>query len=89
MTVAGSLSAAGGDDALDRYTRDKLYDNLHLGAEATFLPGSPINFSVRVGNNHGYPTVGAEVKLLVARIGVAYYGDPEADWYTGGMSLNF
>ena len=89
LVVAGGISTASTDDALSEFENDSYTDNIHLGAEFTLFPRSSINFAVRVGNNQGYPTVGVEARLAVIRVGAAYYGDLEEDWWSAGTSLEF
>ena len=89
LLVAGGVSTASSDDALSEFENDSYTDNIHLGAECTLFPRSPINYTLRVGNNQGYPTVGAEARLSVIRVGAAYYGDLEEDWWSAGTSLEF
>ncbi|MBT3270208.1 conjugal transfer protein TraF [Candidatus Poribacteria bacterium] len=89
LTVAAGFSDGAGDDAQEAFLNDSITDNIHLGAEALLFPNSPINLALRVGDNQGFSTWSAELKLAVVRVGVGWYGDLETDYWAGGMSLVF
>ena len=89
LTVAAGYSDGAGDDAQEAFLNDNLTDNIHLGAEAVLFPSSPVNLALRVGDNQGFSTWSAELKLAVVRVGFGWYGDLETDYWTGGMSLVF
>lgn len=89
LQVAAALSSPAGDNHLEEFRNNSFTDYLHLGIEAVLLPRSPLRLAVRAGNNHGYPTFGLEVALAFLKAGVAYYGDLETDWWTGGVTLDF
>jgi len=89
LTVAAGYSDGAGDDAQDAFLNDSITDNIHLGVEAILFPDSPINVAVRVGDNQGFLSYSAEVKLAFLRAGVGWYGDLETDYRTAGLSLVF
>lgn len=89
VVTAASLSNGAGDDFLVQFRNRQLTDNLHLGLEATLFPRLPIRLSGRMGNNHGYTTLGLDVHFLILDAGVAYYGDLDANWYTATVRLTF
>jgi len=89
VLVAASLSNGAGDDFLVDFRNRTIADKLHLGAEATLFPRSPFRVTGRIGNNQGFLTAGATVRLAVLEVGVAYYGDLEADWLSGNVRFVF
>jgi len=89
VLVAASLSNGAGDDFLVDFRNRTLADKLHLGVEATLFPRSPVRLTGRLGNNQGFVTAGASLRLSVLEMGVAYYGDLEADWVAGDVRLVF
>ncbi len=89
LTIAAGYSNGAGDDAQDAFLNDSITDNIHLGVEAILFPNSPINVAVRVGDNQGFLSYSAEVRLAFLRAGFGWYGDLETDYRTAGLSLVF
>jgi len=90
LTLAAALNSPNGDDLLGEFKHDSFTDNLHLGAEVVLLPKGWISLALRAGNNQGYSTFGASLKLLkFLNLDVLRYGDLEADWYVASIGIAF
>ena len=90
LTIAAALNDANGDDKLGEFGSDSFTDNIHLGAEIVLLPKGWISLALRAGNNQGFSTMGASLKLLkVLNVDVLRYGDLEADWYVASLGFVF
>gem|GEM_PF-907037 len=88
LTLAASLDGRNSDDRMSDFSINKYTDRIHLGAEATLFPDRNISFSGRIGNNQGFLTLGASLKLGRLYLDFVRYGDLEADWYVGYINLN-
>jgi len=89
LTLAASLDNGDGDDRMSDFSIDNGTDKIHLGAEATLFPNKGLSISGRIGNNQGFLTIGAGLKLGGLHLGIARYGDLETDWYVGSLNLSF
>ena len=89
LTLAASLDNGDGDDRMSDFSIDKGTDKIHLGAEAILFPNKGLSISGRIGNNQGFLTIGAGLKLRGLHLGIARYGDLETDWYVGSLKLSF
>ena len=89
MTLAATYDNPNGDDALGGYALDQLSDNLHLGAEVRLLPDQLVEIGLRVGNNQGFITMGADLRLLkFVHLEVARYSNLQSDWWVGAASID-
>lgn len=89
LVVAAGYSDGAGDDAQEAFLNDSVTDNIHLGVEAVLFPNSPLNLALRFGDNQGFSTWSAEVRLAFFRAGVGWYGDLETDYRTAELSFVF
>ena len=90
LTLAGAWNDPNGDDRLGEFENDSFTDNTHLGAEVVLLPKNWISLALRAGNNQGFPTFGASLKLAkVLNLDVLRYGDLEGDWYVASLGITF
>jgi hypothetical protein len=90
LTLAAACNNPNGDDRLGEFKQDSFTDNIHLGAEVVLLPKGWISLALRAGNNQGYSTFGASLKLLkFLNLDVLRYGDLEADWYVASFGIAF
>ncbi|MFQ6041040.1 MAG: hypothetical protein ACE5PV_09300 [Candidatus Poribacteria bacterium] len=90
LTFAAAWNNSNGDDRLGEFKNDSFTDNIHFGAEVILLPKGWISIALRAGNNQGYPTVGASLKLLkILNFDLLRYGDLEADWYAASLGIAF
>jgi hypothetical protein len=90
LTLAAALNSPNGDDRLGEFKNDSFTDNVHLGVEVVLLPKEWISLALRAGNNQGYSTFGASLKLLkFLNFDVLRYGDLEADWYAFSLGVAF
>ncbi|MBI1927814.1 hypothetical protein HYR99_26695 [Candidatus Poribacteria bacterium] len=90
VTVAASLDNPNGDDRLGEFELDTFTDHIHLGAEAIFWPKGWLSLGVRIGDNQGFATLGARLRLLkFLNLDVARYGNLEADWWVGSLEISF
>jgi hypothetical protein len=90
VTVAASLDNPNGDDRLGEFELDTFTDHLHLGAEAIFWPKGWLSLGVRIGDNQGFATYGARLRLLkFLNLDVARYGNLEADWWVSSLEISF
>jgi hypothetical protein len=87
LTLAASLDRRNGDDRMSDFSISKYTDRIHLGTEATIFPNRRVSFSGRIGNNQGFLTLGASLKLGKLYLDFVRYGDLEADWYAGYISF--
>ena len=87
MTFAASLDRRNGDDRTSDFSIGKYTDRIHLGAEATLFPSNIVSFSGRIGNNQGFLTLGASLKLGRLYLDFVKYGDLETDWYVGYINF--
>ena len=88
LTLAASLDRRNGDDRMSDFSINKYTDRIHLGAEVTLFPDRSISLSGRIGNNQGFMTLGASLKLSSLYLDFIRYGDLEADWYVGYVNLS-
>ena len=90
VTVAASLDNPNGDNRLGEFELDKYTDHIHLGAEAIFWPKRWLSLGVRAGDNQGFATFGATLRLLkFLNLDVARYGDLESNWWVGSLEISF
>ncbi len=89
FTVAASLDNPNGDDRLGNSSIDKNRERIHLGVETILWPNNAISIATRIGNNQGFLTIGAALKLGALYLEMARYGDLQADWYVGSINLSF
>jgi hypothetical protein len=90
VTVAASLDNPNGDNRLGKFELDEYTDHIHLGAEAIFWPKGWLSLGVRAGDNQGFATFGATLRLLkFLNLDVARYGDLESDWWVGSLEISF
>jgi hypothetical protein len=89
FTVAASLDNPNGDDRLGDFSIDKNRERIHLGVETILWPNNAISIATRIGNNQGFLTIGAALKLGALYLEMARYGDLQADWYVGSINLSF
>ena len=90
MTLAATYDNPNGDDALGGYALEQLSDNIHLGAEVRLLPDQFVEIGLRVGNNQGFLTMGADLRLLkFVHLEVARYSNLQSDWWVGAASIDF
>ena len=89
LTLATSLDTRNGDDRMSDFSMGEYTDRLHLGAEATLFPNKSVSLSWRIGNNQGFLTFGASLKLGALYLDFVRYGDLEADWYAGYINFKF
>ena len=74
-----------GGYALDQYT-----DNIHLGAEVRILPNGWIEIGLRAGDNQGFSTFGADLRLLkFLHLEAARYSNLQSDWWVGAARISF
>ena len=88
MTLAASLDRRNGDDRMSDFSASRYTDRIHLGAEVTLFPNNSVSFSGRIGNNQGFLTLGASLKLANLYLDFARYGDLETDWHVGCINLS-
>ena len=89
-TFAISIDNPNGDDRLGDFELDKFTDHIHLGAEIVLIPKSDFSLGLRAGDNQGFATFGATVRLLKAlELDVVRYGNLEADWWGASIGLTF
>jgi len=90
LTVAASLDDPNGDDRLGKFELDSLADHIHLGIEAILWPKGLFSLGLRAGDNQGFATYGATLRLFkFLNFDVARYGDLETDWWVGSMEITF
>lgn len=90
VTVAASWDNPNGDDRLGEFELDTFTDHIHLGAEAIFWPKGWLSLGVRIGDNQGFATYGARLRLLkFLNLDVARYGNLEADWWVSSLEISF
>jgi hypothetical protein len=89
LTLAASLDRRNSDDRMLDFSVNKYTDRIHLGTEITIFPNRDISFSGRIGNNQGFLTFGASLKLSKLHLDFVRYGDLEADWYVGYINFRF
>ena len=90
MTVAASVDDPTGDDRLGKFELDSLADHIHLGIEAILWPKGLFSLGLRAGDNQGFATYGATLRLFkFLNFDVARYGDLETDWWVGSMEITF
>ena len=90
LTVAASLDDPNGDDRLGEFELDSLADHIHLGIEAILWPKGLFSLGLRAGDNQGFATYGATLRLFkFLNLDVARYGDLETDWWVGSMEITF
>ena len=90
LTIAASLDNPNGDDRLGDLKLNSYRDYIHLGAEIILTPSKWISLAVRTGNNQGFITYGATLRLLgFLDFNVGRYGNLEADWWFGSTEISF
>ena len=90
LTIAGALKDPNGDDQLGQFKSGSFNDRLHLGAEAVFLPKSLLSIGLRVGNNQGFSTYGATLRLFkFLNLHVARFANIETDWNVASVEISF
>ena len=90
LTLAVSRDNPNGDDRLGEFELDKFTDHIHLGAEAIFWPKGLFSLGLRVGDNQGFATFGATLRLFkFLNLNLARYGDLKTDWWLGSMEISF
>ena len=89
ITVAASVDSLNGDDRLKEFSIDEDRERIHLGLEAILWPKRPFSLAGRIGNNQGFLTIGAALKMGALHLEVARYGDLQADWYVGSINFIF
>lgn len=75
----------------DKTRKKKLLDKLHLGTELKIAPfkNRALILSLRAGNNQGFLTLGAGLKLLwLLNMDYAYFGDHIADWHALSLRIS-
>lgn len=87
LTFAASLDRRNGDDRMSDFSIGKYTDRIHLGVEATLFPDNIVSLSGRIGNNRGFLTLGASLKLGRLYLDFVKYGDLETDWYVGYINF--
>jgi hypothetical protein len=60
-----------------------------VGFELTWKPIGFFDLSGRVGNNNGFLTLGAGIKLIFLDIDYAFYGDEVTNWHAVSLNLTF
>ena len=90
LTVAASLDDPNGDDRLGEFEIDSFSDRIHLGAEVILWPQGLLSIGLRAGNNQGFATYGATLRLLkILNLHIARYADLETDWRVGPLEISF
>ena len=90
LTVAASLDNPNGDDRLGDLKLNSYRDSIHLGAEVILTPRRWLSLAVRTGNNQGFLTYGATLRLFgFLDFNVGRYGNLEADWWFGSTEISF
>ena len=90
LTVAASLDSPNGDDRLGDFEFDSYRDHIHLGAEVILAPRGAASLAVRAGNNQGFTTYGATLRLFkFLNFNVGRYGNLEADWWFASTEISF
>jgi hypothetical protein len=74
--LADTVIALDYQDITGAYKQDKsIWKRVHIGGEAGFLSRRIL---VRAGLNQGYPSFGAELNVLIFKLGYAYYTEEMA-----------
>ena len=90
LTIAASLDNPNGDDRLGDLKLNSYRDSIHLGAEIILTPSGWLSLAVRTGNNQGFLTFGATLRLFqFLDFNVGRYGNLEADWWFGSTEISF
>ncbi len=90
FTIAASLDDPNGDDRLGDSKLDAFTDYIHLGSEVILWPQSSVSVGLRVGNNQGFPTYGATLRLFkFLNLHAAKYSNLETDWWVGSLEVSF
>ncbi len=89
ITVAASLDSPSGDDRLEEFSIDENRERIHLGLETILWPNRSFSLAGRIGNNQGFLTIGAALKMGALHLEFARYGDLQADWYVGSINFIF
>ena len=90
LTLTASWDDPNGDDRLGEFELDSSTDHIHLGAEAVFWPKSLFSLGIRAGNNQGFATYGATLRLFkFLNFNAGRYSNVEADWWFASTELSF
>ena len=90
LTIAASLDNPNGDDRLGDLELNSYRDSIHLGAEIILTPKKWLSLAVRTGNNQGFLTFGATLRLFrFLDFNFGRYGNLEADWWFGSTEISF
>ena len=90
LTIAASLDNPNGDDRLGELELNSYRDSIHLGAEIILTPRKWLSLAVRTGNNQGFLTFGATLRLFrFLDFNFGRYGNLEADWWFGSTEISF
>lgn len=89
LTVAANLDRLNGDERFTKFSIGKNRERIHLGIEAILWPNNKFSLSGRMGNNQGFLTLGAALRIGPLHLEFAKYGDLQADWYVASINLLF
>ena len=90
LTIAASLDNPNGDDRLGDLKLNSYRDYIHLGAEIILAPSRWVSLALRTGNNQGFITYGATLRLFgFLDVNAGRYGNLEADWWFGSTEISF
>ena len=90
VTLAASIDNPNGDDRLGDFELGDFSDHIHLGAEAILWPKGALSLGLRAGNNQGFTTYGATVRLFrFLNFDIGRYGNLEADWWFASTEFSF